>query len=115
MWKLIEKQSFIYLETLRQHLEIKLSNLAIVWASKKVINDIPYFRYYKIAIYKLISFDKFIDLISDGTIIINIVGRVSRGGAEAGRQRNKNLVFQINKDDITKLFKPIKIYNRDLL
>lgn len=112
--KLIEKQSYIYLETLKQHLETKLTKLAIVWASKKIVDDIPYFRYYKIAIYKLISFEKFIDLINDGTIIVNIVGRVSRSDTEAGRQRNKNLVFQLNKDDITKLFKPIKIHNCDL-
>ena len=111
---LIEKEAFINFETLKTHLELKLSTLALIFASKKSINDIPHFRYYKIAIYKLISFNKFIELLKQDIIIVDIVGRISRSGTEIGRQRNKNLVFKISKENIEKLFKTIKIYNADL-
>jgi len=110
---LIEKNSYIEFQTLKNILELKLSLLAIVWASKKIIDNKPYFRYYKIIIYKLISFEKFIDLINKNIIIINIVGRVSRSGLDAGRQRNKNLVFQISKENISDLFKIITCYDHD--
>ncbi|MBQ9071638.1 MAG: MvaI/BcnI restriction endonuclease family protein [Bacilli bacterium] len=114
MNNLIEKSSFINFETLKNRLELKLSTLALVFASKKTIDNCPYFRYYKIIFYKFISFEKFIELLKQDIIIVDIVGRVSRSGIEAGRQRNKNLVFQINKENVTKLFKVIKIYDNDL-
>lgn len=111
---LIEKNTFISFETLRNRLELKLSTLALVWASKKVINDYPYFRYYKLIIYNLISFEKFIELLKNDVIIVNIIDRISRSGNDSGRQRNKNLVFQIKKENITNLFKIIKIQDNDL-
>lgn len=111
---LIEREAFIYFETLKSHLELKLSTLALIFASKKQIDKIPYFRYYKIIIYKFTSFDKFIELLKNDIIIVDIVGRVSRSGTEIGRQRNKNLVFKISKDNINKLFKTVKTYDADL-
>ncbi len=111
---LIEDEVYISFDTLKTKLELKLSNLAIVWASKKTIDNNPYFRYYKMIIYKLKSFDKFIELLKKGIILVNIVGRVTRSGPEAGRQRNKNLVFQISKDYIEKLFDVVIIKDNDL-
>lgn len=110
---LIEKEAFVYFETLKTHLELKLSNLALVFASKKHIDNIPHFRYYKMIIYKLISFEKFIELLKQDIILVDIVGRISRSGTEAGRQRNKNLVFKISKENISKLFKTVKVYDAD--
>ena len=111
---LIEKDDFINFESLKTHLELKSSTLALVFASKKNIDEVPYFRYYKMIVYKLISFKKFIELLKQDIIIVDIVGRVSRSGSEKGRQRNKNLVFKISKDNIDKLFKTIECYDADL-
>lgn len=111
---LIEKEAFICFETLKTHLELKLSNLALVYASKKQVDNIPYFRYYKMIIYKFIYFDKFLELLKKDIIVVDIIGRISRSGTEIGRQRNKNLVFKISKDNITELFKPLKVYDADL-
>lgn len=111
---LIEKEAYIDFESLKTRLEIKLSNLAIVWASKKIINNNLYFRYYKMSIYKLISFEKFIELLKKDIIKADIVGRVSKSGTEIGRQRNKDLVFQLPKESITQLFEIMKVINNDL-
>jgi len=111
---LIEKEAFISFETLKTHLTLKLSNLALIFASKKVLDNIPHFRYYKMIIYKLISFETFIELLKKDIIIVDIVGRISRSGIEKGRQRNKNLVFKIDKDNISKLFNTIEICDTDL-
>jgi len=110
---LIEKQSFITFETLKNKLEIKLSNLAIVYASKKKDIDYPYFRYYKMDIYKLKNFETFIESIKDGTITLSILCRVSRSGLEEGRQRNKNILFGIYKKNINKLFNLIVSHDND--
>lgn len=111
---LIEKEAFISFDSLKTHLTLKLSNLALVFASKKVLDNFPHFRYYKMIIYKLISFEKFIELLKKDIIIVDIVGRISRSGTEKGRQRNKNLVFKIDKDNISKLFNTIEICDTDL-
>jgi len=54
------------------------------------------------------------EILKKDIIVVDIVGRISRSGSEIGTQRNKNLVFKINKDNISELFKIIKIYNVDL-
>lgn len=114
MENIIERKAFINFETIKNRLELKLSTLALVFASKKDIDNSPHFRYYKIIFYKLISFEKFIELLKQDIIIVDISCRVSRSGIDAGRQRNKNLVFKISKDNINKLFKTLKRYDSDL-
>ena len=57
-----------------------------------ITQQINYSKY----IYKLISFEKFIELLEKDIIETHIELRISRSGDEKGRQRNKNIVFQIN-------------------
>lgn len=105
--KLIENEPYISFNSLKEHLEVKLTNLAIVYASKKEIDDKINYRYYKMCIYKLISFDKFIELLENNIIKTSIIGRISLSGNEEGRQRNKNLLLQIQKENILYLFNTI--------
>ena len=109
---LLENKSYIDFKTIKTKLETKLSTLALIYASKKKEKGDNYFRYYKIEIFELISFDKFIELIEQNKIITTIMGRISRSGTEEGRQRNKNIVFQIPKDNIELLFN--KITSKDM-
>lgn len=60
-------------------------------------------------IYELKSFETFLKLLNKNIIKVEIVGRVSRSGSEKGRQRNKNLVFKLPKENITYLFNEILI------
>ena len=110
---LLENSVYIDFYSIKTHLQTKLSSLAIVYASKKIIDKKDYFRYYKMAIYELISAENFIELIEKNIIDISLVGRVSRSGSEKGRQRNKGLIFKIPKENINKLFKEIITYNLD--
>ena len=109
----IEEKTYIDFETIKSRLELKLSILAVVYASKKIIDNDLYFRYYKITIYKLKSFETFIKLLEKNYIKVELIGRVSRTGKEAGRQKNKNLVFSIEKENIELLFQKITEYNND--
>jgi len=78
--------------------------------------DSMYFPdYYGIEIYKLKSFKIFLELLKERKIKIMLVGRVSRSGTEESRQRNKNLVFSIDKDKLDLLFEKKFEYNHDTL
>ena len=110
---LIEMKSFVYLKSIYDHLMIKLNKLAIIKAYKKKIKGEDYFRYYRISIYELYSFDKFIDLLESGYIIVDLVARLNKSGVDKGRYRNKNLVFSIRKTDVDKLFNMVYEYDAD--
>lgn len=112
-YQLIEEKTYIDFETIKARLELKLSKLAVVYASKKIIDNNLHFRYYLITIYKLKSFETFMELLEKNYIKAAIIGRVSRSGMEKGRQRNKNLVFSIPKESIDLLFQKIIEYNSD--
>lgn len=111
---LIERESFVYLLSIYNHLMLKLKHLALVRASKKVIDNKKHFRYYEIKIYELISFEKFVELLRSDDIIVSLISRIGKSGNDAGRYRNKNLVFQIKKDKLDKLFNLLHSYNYDL-
>lgn len=113
--KLIEKESFIYLKTIKKHLLTKIKKLAIIKASKKQINNIEYFRYYKLNFYILKGYDIFLNLLKNGLIEISLISRISKSGLNAGRYYNKNLVFQIKKCNIKKLFDEMYYYDSDLI
>lgn len=110
---IIEKKSFVYLSSIHNHLTLKLSELAIIYASKKKIENKTFFRYYKLELYKLISFEKFIQLLELGEIDVSIIARTGINHKREEKYQNKNLVFQIKKNNIEKLFKKIYTYNHD--
>lgn len=110
----IEEEIYISFETIKNRLKIKLTNLALILASKKKINNNLYFRYYQITLYTLKSFETFMNLLEKDIVKMTLVGRVSRSGEESGRQRNKNLVFSISKRDIDLLFNKNIEYNSDI-
>ena len=56
---LLEKEAFVYLNTIKEHLLTKLNNLAIIKASKIKNNSTEYFRYYEISFYTLKNYDTF--------------------------------------------------------
>ena len=62
-------------------------------------------------IYKLKNFDTFLKLLEQGIIEVDLIARISKSGQDAGRYRNKNLVFKINKDKIWMLFNRIYSYS----
>lgn len=107
--QLIEKESFICIDSIYKHLTLKLNVLAYIHAKKKKIDNEEYFNYYQLDIYKINNFDRFMELLKNDIIEVSLISRISKSGNDKGRYRNKNLVFQIRKDNISKLFN--KIYS----
>ena len=75
---MIEKEAYVCLDSLQEHLMIKLNSLAVVYASKKVKNNENYFRYYKIDMYNLIGFEKFIELLNNDDIEISQITKLEK-------------------------------------
>ena len=113
--ELIERKSFVYFDSIRNHLLLKLNYLALVLAKTKHESNTKYFKYINISIYKLSSFDNFMSLLESGVIDVSLIARISKSGNDIKRYRNKNLVFEINKNKIDKLFNRIYVSNKNNL
>lgn len=111
---IIYNHAYIEFKTIQEKINIKLNKLALVYASKKYIDNSKYFRYYAIKFYQLKDIDKFLNLIERNIIKLELMCRVSRTGEDIGRQKNKGILFSISKDDFDKLFTPIFKYNNDI-
>ena len=101
---LCDKKSYVSFDKIKEHFETKLKKLALIKASKKILNDKCYFRYYYLDIYSKKSFKTFLKLLEDGVIVTSLIGRINKSGKKVGNYANKNLVFQINKNELNKLF-----------
>ena len=108
--KLLATRGFIDFNTIKNRLETKLNNLSLIYASKKKENNDLYFRYYKIQCFTLKDFETFIKLIKEDVIKITIMLRFSRNYNSLGKNKNKGLMFAIEKDKIDYLFNKIYSY-----
>lgn len=106
----IEKRGFIDFKSINDRIKVKLNNLALVYASKKKVNDGLYFRYYKLVCYKYRGFDSFIKLLEKDVVKVSLVLRFAKSGADIGKNKNKNMVFKINDQDLIRLFNIVYFY-----
>ena len=86
----------------------KLEYLAIVNAWPNQIDGWNYFKYYKMDIYKLNNFDKFIDLIENGTIKMTIKVDIYISEKYYGKTYNHGCGFCIEEKNLCELFSIIK-------
>ena len=108
--KLIEKRAFVDFDSLSNRINIKLRYLALVKASKKIINGNLYFRYYSINCFILKNFDTFLELIKQKKINITLMLRFARSGKDIEKNKSKNYIFEIDKDDLNLLFDEVYCY-----
>lgn len=104
---LIEQKVYWSFDYLKSRLLTKLEYIAIVAAWPWTINNCDYFKYYKIDIYKLISFDNFINLIEDGTIKLSIKVDIYTSDKHYGKTYDHGCGFAIQEQNLTKLYNNI--------
>ena len=63
-----------------------------------------FFRYYQIVCCSYKGFNTFLNLIESGDIRFTLLLRVGKTERDFGKNKNKNMVFQISKNSISKLF-----------
>jgi hypothetical protein len=101
---LIERKIYWSYPYLKEKLENKIKHLAIVKAWPNNIDGWNYFKYSSIEFYVLKRFNKFIDLIVDGTIKLVIRVDIYLDENNYGKMYDHGCGFQISYGDITKLF-----------
>lgn len=102
---LLEKESYVYLDTIYNHLNVKIQRLALVYADTKEEKQQKYYRYYKMFIYRLKGWETFLELLCKGIVQVSLIARIQKSGIDEGKYRNKSLVFQLPKKNIDMLFK----------
>lgn len=105
--ELIERKSFVYLDSIKNHIMLKLNKMALIKAFKNKKDKEEYFRYYKMDIYLIKSFETFLKLLEEGKIDVSLIARIGKSGNDKGRHANKNLVFNIKKENIDMLFEKV--------
>lgn len=101
---LIDHESFWSFELLQEKLENKLKYLAFVSAKKLVKNGKIFFNYYNIQFMELKNFSVFLKLVEIGKIDVCFKYGVYRSGIRMGKPCDHGTSFNINRNDLNKLF-----------
>lgn len=101
--KLINTDTYWTFESLKTKLA-KTKYLGFILALRKINSGKEYFKYYKLNIYKLKSFNQFIKLIGNSTIRITFKIGVFRTGQREGQTHNHGVGFDIKENDLSQLY-----------
>ena len=104
---IIDKTSYIYFNTIKNHLITKMRNLAFIHGDRLLKDNILYFKYIDIFLYTLKDFDVFLNLLENDDITANVGYRINKSIRHFGKSSSKNIVFTIAHSKITKLFDKI--------
>ena len=96
-------------EQLENRLMMKLNCLALIPVEKRKYKNDVYFKYHNFKLYKLRSFDCFLDLIFSGFIRINMKISFYTSQDKYGKIHDKGTTFEIDEKNINKLFAKIDI------
>lgn len=102
--KIIEKKCFWDYESLSNLIKCKITNICIVNCTWRTMYNFKFVNFLDISFFKLISFEKFLDAIEDGSIFVKIKCGVHNSGKNKGQAYYHGIEFQINYDDLFKIF-----------
>lgn len=108
---LIEKITYWDFNSLNDKLNKKLKILAYVKSKSKVENNKEYFLYEEIQLYKFKNFNRFLTLIENGTIMLDIRIGVYASGKNYGKTHDHGTGFRIKDCDLDKLYDKYEITN----
>ena len=103
-YKIIDTSTYWDFESIEKSLYRKLNYLAYFKADCKNIDGDFYFKYTEMTIYKLRSFDVFIELLRRGRILVNFTVDIYHSGKKEGQMHDHGTFFSISEDDLDKLF-----------
>jgi len=107
---LLENDIYWDFDEIKEKLNRKLHFLAFVNASRKIVNNDEYFKYYKMDLYELKNFETFITLFEKGIIRITFKMSIFRDGTKIGQLHNHGTSFDIKEEDLSKLFNRIDTF-----
>lgn len=89
---------------LKERINFKLQNLALVKCCTKEINKKEHYWYYKMIFYKNLTFESFIRAIESGKIIVTFSIGIYKSGPKIGKLHNHGTSFRIMEDDLMSLY-----------
>lgn len=101
---IVDNKAYWSFDLLYNKLYKKLKVLAFIEADRKIVNNELYFKYNNVTIYKLKSFNTFLELLNNGIIRINIKIGIYKSGPRVGQTHDHGTGFQILYSDLEKLF-----------
>ncbi len=107
--QLVEQDIYWDFDLIQEKLERKLSYLAFIKAWSKTIKGIDYYNYYAIQFYELKSFNVFLFLMEQGVIRITFKIGVFREGPRMDEIHDRGTSFEIEEQNIQKLFNQLNI------
>ncbi len=102
--KLVNEDAWWSFQILENKLLKKLQYLAFVESDNSFFNGSEHFKYKSINFYKVKGFGCFLQLLLNGTIILEIKFGVHRSGANIGMSYDHGASFELMREDIKKLF-----------
>lgn len=102
--ELIDESTYWDLDILKEKLERKLQILALIKAWTNKIDNVEYFKYFKMNIYVLKSFDNFIQAIIDGKIKVMLKIDSYIDPEKYGNVDEHGVGFAISEDALTDVF-----------
>lgn len=109
-YNVIDKGAYWFFDDLKMKLKEKLQYLGFVHASSKKVNDIEYFKYFKLECYIYKDFDAFLDLIEKNIITVSFTTSPIKYGPSFGKNKASSY-FRIGKFDLNKLFELERVVN----
>lgn len=106
--KLVNNDIYWDFASLREKLERKVEKLAVFGFEKKEINGDLYVHYNSLNMYKLKSFETFINCIEEGTVFVTFKTGVYKKGPYTGKFTDHGTSFKISKNNLLKLFDKVK-------
>ena len=103
-FKLVDDRIYWDFYEIERAVNNKLNNLAIVKYYKRIINGERYFRYDEITLYKLKSFDTFLNMIDMGYITLYINLGIYKSGIKKGQCHDYGVRFDIKEKYIPMIY-----------
>lgn len=92
-------------DDIRNTLHRKLKKLAFVEADTKMIHGTEYFHYKNISLYYNVSFQKFLNQLRNGNVMMDIrIGVYRTEGKNYGKTHNHGMAFRIRKEFFETLY-----------
>lgn len=102
--ELIENKISWSYDLIKEKINLKIKNLAIVKADIKKDEEKIFYKYYHITFFEIKGFEEFIRLIEEGIITITFKISVDLSMKKFGEMKNHGIGFDINERNINKLY-----------
>lgn len=102
--KLLNSDLYWDFDSLEEKITRKLKKIAIFEFSKKIVDNIYYYKYTTCNIYRYTNFERFLKCVENGIIYVTFNTGVNKSGPYIGKFSDHGTAFRVSKNNICKMF-----------